>query len=203
MARLKRRRVHVLQHPLQPPVPQKKIAAQDQSGREDIAKAFARTRSHRRFQHLNQQTLFPDNLLMRYGGLIGNLAVRRLLFRQDSDIGVSEPSIAAQIVPGQVHGVPVPPAGVLDQPVADKPAGMAPPETRRMVRQGSSGPEVAYAQERLNAHGAMPPLAVDAIFGPLTRKAAVEYQKSHGLVPDAIIGPRTWASLDGPAQLGG
>lgn len=80
---------------------------------------------------------------------------------------------------------------------------MPPPDARRLIRQGSTGRDVAYAQERLNAHGATLPLVVDSIFGPLTREAAIKYQKSHGLVPNAIIGPRTWASLDGPATLGG
>ncbi len=75
--------------------------------------------------------------------------------------------------------------------------------TRRMIRYGSTGADVAHAQERLNAHGATPPLAVDAIFGPLTRQATLDYQRSHGLDVDAIIGPRTWASLEGPTSIGG
>jgi hypothetical protein len=77
-----------------------------------------------------------------------------------------------------------------------------PPEQRRMIRHGSAGIEVEYAQDRLNAHGASPPLAVDGIFGPATRAATIEYQSSHALVPDAIIGPKSWASLDGPTQVG-
>lgn len=78
-----------------------------------------------------------------------------------------------------------------------------PAPTRRMIRYGSTGADVAHAQERLNAHGAAPPLAVDSIFGPLTRQATLDYQRSHGLDVDAIIGPRTWASLDGPTTIGG
>jgi peptidoglycan hydrolase-like protein with peptidoglycan-binding domain len=71
-----------------------------------------------------------------------------------------------------------------------------------MIRYGSRGLEVQYAQERLNAHiGAG--LIVDGIFGRLTRAATLEYQMSHGLARDAIIGPLTWASLDGPVVLGG
>jgi peptidoglycan hydrolase-like protein with peptidoglycan-binding domain len=81
-------------------------------------------------------------------------------------------------------------------------ADLPPPEQRRLIRMGSQGKEVRYAQERLNSHGATPPLAVDGVFGPLTRQATVEYQESHGLVSDAIIGPRTWASLDGPTAVG-
>jgi hypothetical protein len=56
----------------------------------------------------------------------------------------------------------------------------------------------------LNDHGAaVPELATDSIFGPLTEKVTRAYQRSHGLAIDAIIGPRTWASLDGPTVLGG
>jgi len=80
---------------------------------------------------------------------------------------------------------------------------LPPPEQRRMIRMGSQGKEVTYAQERLNAHGATPPLVIDGIFGRLTRKATLEYQNTHGLVDDAVIGPRTWASLDGPTVVGG
>jgi hypothetical protein len=67
---------------------------------------------------------------------------------------------------------------------------------------GSTGAEVEYAQQRLNVQGARPPLAIDGIFGPLTRKAASESQNNHALVPDAVIGSKTWASLDGPVVVG-
>lgn len=91
----------------------------------------------------------------------------------------------------------------LDQTPVEAPThDLPPPEQRRMIRKGSQGKEVSYAQERLNAHGAAPPLAVDGIFGPLTQQATVDYQTSHGLAVDSIIGPRTWASLDGPVSVG-
>ena len=100
------------------------------------------------------------------------------------------------------------PAGKGQQPAAPttspgtSPAG-SPAGGQRMIRYGSVGPDVIRAQERLNAHGAMPPLATDGIFGPLTRQATLDYQRSHGLDVDAIIGPRTWASLEGPTTIGG
>jgi len=37
----------------------------------------------------------------------------------------------------------------------------------------------------------------DGIFGPKTEEAVKAWQKNHGLVPDGIIGPKTWASLPG------
>lgn len=105
--------------------------------------------------------------------------------------GTMLPVAATQALPGAV-------------PAGDAGGVQAiPPEARRMVRTGSSGKEVAYAQERLNAHGAADPaLAVDGIFGPLTRKACIGFQNSHALAADAVIGPKTWGSLDGPPQVG-
>lgn len=71
-----------------------------------------------------------------------------------------------------------------------------------MIRWGNRGEDVRYAQDRLNAHGSEPQLAADAIFGPLTNKSTRHYQRTHGLSVDGIIGPRTWASLDGPTVIG-
>ncbi|HEY8339704.1 MAG TPA: peptidoglycan-binding domain-containing protein [Egibacteraceae bacterium] len=65
-----------------------------------------------------------------------------------------------------------------------------PPPT---IRFGSQGEVVRDAQSRLNAAGA--DLAVDGIFGPLTRAAAVAFQRGNGLAADGIIGPVTWRGL--------
>lgn len=70
---------------------------------------------------------------------------------------------------------------------------------RRMISYGSQGQDVADAQQLLNQHGAAPPLAVDGIFGPKTRWATIEFQKSRGLAPDGIIGPLTWGALESGA----
>jgi peptidoglycan hydrolase-like protein with peptidoglycan-binding domain len=35
----------------------------------------------------------------------------------------------------------------------------------------------------------------DGKMGPRTRQAIKDYQKSKGLVPDGVVGPKTWASL--------
>jgi peptidoglycan hydrolase-like protein with peptidoglycan-binding domain len=42
-----------------------------------------------------------------------------------------------------------------------------------------------------------PPLAVDGIFGRLTRNAVIDYQTWNGLQVDGIVGPQTWRSLGG------
>jgi hypothetical protein len=37
----------------------------------------------------------------------------------------------------------------------------------------------------------------DGYYGPLTAAATVRFQAAHGLIPDGLIGPRTWAALFG------
>ncbi len=71
-----------------------------------------------------------------------------------------------------------------------------------LVRMGSRGSGVSEVQDRLNHAGADPQLAVDAIFGPLTKRAAVAFQASSGLSADGIVGPLTCSKLGaggGPA----
>ncbi|NNH06960.1 peptidoglycan-binding protein [Cellulomonas fimi] len=88
-------------------------------------------------------------------------------------------------------------------PVDTAAAQVVGPPAVRMLRRGHTGEDVRHAQDRLNAHGAAPPLVTDGIFGPLTQAATTQYQRTHGLSPDAVIGPRTSASLEGPTDVGG
>lgn len=57
--------------------------------------------------------------------------------------------------------------------------------TRRTIKLGSTGEDVRYLQRRLG-------IGADGIFGPLTRRAVINFQKSHSLAADGIVGPRTW-----------
>ncbi|MGN0971458.1 MAG: peptidoglycan-binding protein [Aristaeellaceae bacterium] len=71
----------------------------------------------------------------------------------------------------------------------------APVTTRHTtLRYGSRGDEVALLQRKLRACGFT--LAVDGIFGPITREAVRSYQALQGLQVDGIAGPVTWAALD-------
>ena len=63
-----------------------------------------------------------------------------------------------------------------------------------ILREGSSGPEVAKLQERLRELG-FNPGRIDGDFGPATRAAVIAFQQSEGLVADGIAGPRTQAAL--------
>ena len=67
------------------------------------------------------------------------------------------------------------------------------------LSQGSTGPEVKTLQTELNRQSVSSPnLNTDGVFGPLTRKAVVAFQKQAGLTPDGIVGPLTRAALGMP-----
>jgi murein DD-endopeptidase MepM/ murein hydrolase activator NlpD len=79
--------------------------------------------------------------------------------------------------------------GVLVDPEKQYGSGTpAPVPSRRTIKFGSRGAEVRYLQRRLR-------ITADGLFGPLTRRAVIKFQKSHGLVADGIVGPKTWAAL--------
>jgi len=65
------------------------------------------------------------------------------------------------------------------------------------VRRGSRGAAVKTLQQRLNALG-YGWLTVDGIFGAHTDSAVRTFQRKHrGLAVDGIVGPKTWAALQG------
>ena len=63
------------------------------------------------------------------------------------------------------------------------------------IAEGEDDGCVTELQDLLNTHGAG--LGVDGDFGPATFTAVENYQSSHGLSVDGIVGPDTKASLDG------
>lgn len=81
------------------------------------------------------------------------------------------------------HGILIDPEGVLGEYIS------TPNPTRRTIKFGSRGADVIYLQTKL---GVRPN---DGIFGPITRRAVIKFQKSRGLVADGIVGPKTWAAL--------
>lgn len=70
----------------------------------------------------------------------------------------------------------------------EAPADGVPP--RATVRRGSAGPLVKQLQKTLSL------LPDDGIFGAGTEAAVRQWQRSKGLVPDGIVGPKSWALLD-------
>jgi peptidoglycan hydrolase-like protein with peptidoglycan-binding domain len=63
---------------------------------------------------------------------------------------------------------------------------------------GNTGTAVKQVQCELNtawAHGSQP-LAIDGVFGDLTRNTVEEMQACAGIAQDGIVGPISWRSLD-------
>jgi hypothetical protein len=83
-------------------------------------------------------------------------------------------------------------------PVATRPAAVS--SGPLPVWYGQRGSAVSVVQARLAANGAC--LAIDGLFGPITRRAALGFQATHGLARDGVIGPLTWGALvsDGRMQ---
>ena len=63
-----------------------------------------------------------------------------------------------------------------------------------VLREGSSGSEVAKLQAQLQEVG-FNPGRIDGSFGPATEAAVLAFQKSVGLLADGIAGPRTLGAL--------
>lgn len=84
-------------------------------------------------------------------------------------------------------------AEVLGRPVEEKPA-LNPGIYYPTLKRGDTGVYVLCWQRYLNLSG-FPCGIEDGIFGKNTEIAVKEYQKSRGLVPDGIIGPKTWDSV--------
>lgn len=63
---------------------------------------------------------------------------------------------------------------------------------------GSTGPEVAALQSRLNGRPptVLPMLAIDRVFGPKTQARVKEFQRNNGLQVDGVVGPQTAARLE-------
>lgn len=74
--------------------------------------------------------------------------------------------------------------GAIRPPIAAVDANM-----RATLRRGARGSQVTLVQTKLG-------LAGDGIFGPLTEAAVRTFQRTRQLVPDGIVGPKSWAILD-------
>lgn len=84
-------------------------------------------------------------------------------------------------------------AALLNEPPPTVSAPAPPSNPYPQIQRGSAGDAVRTAQKLLNEHAYG--LAVDGQFGPLTQRAAQDYQRNHSLLVDGIIGAHTWASL--------
>lgn len=68
----------------------------------------------------------------------------------------------------------------------------------KTIRRGNHGELVKQLQTKLNAIGYdIGICGIDGDFGTATEKAVKQFQKDHGLTVDGVVGPKTWAALDG------
>jgi hypothetical protein len=74
-------------------------------------------------------------------------------------------------------------------PRAEPPAQAGASAGRATLRRGAAGPLVKEVQTKLRA-------GIDGIFGAGTEAAVRAFQRTRGMVPDGIVGPKTWAALD-------
>lgn len=63
---------------------------------------------------------------------------------------------------------------------------------------GASGPDVVLVQTTLRDWGYYPG-PIDGYYGSRTVSAVARFQRDAGLVPDGVVGPRTWEALGFPA----
>lgn len=82
---------------------------------------------------------------------------------------------------------------VLGKIVTVQPA-KAPGDYYPTLKQGSRGEYVLAWQKYLNMSGYICGLE-DGKFGKNTKIAVMDFQRDHGLVPDGIIGPKTWNAI--------
>jgi lysozyme len=72
-------------------------------------------------------------------------------------------------------------------------SGILPAEDQAFLVVGEKGESVVKLQTSLNSHGE--DIRVDGIFGSKTEEAVKRFQAKSGLVPDGIVGPKTWDKL--------
>lgn len=70
------------------------------------------------------------------------------------------------------------------------PSAIPAAQVARGIRQGASGASVVVIQRIVGA-------SADGRFGPRTKAAVRAWQAAHGLVADGIVGPLTWAAMNG------
>lgn len=75
-------------------------------------------------------------------------------------------------------------------------AAYRPVESHPVLKRGSRGDLVVWAQEHLRSAG-QPQVPVTGVYGAITRTAVLDFQSSQGLPMDGVVGTETWQSLLG------
>lgn len=90
-----------------------------------------------------------------------------------------------RVVAALLANAPSPQLIPAEEPAATA-SGISP---RPTMRRGANGDLVKQVQTRVG-------VAVDGDFGAETEAAIRRFQRARGMVPDGIVGPKTWAALD-------
>jgi len=90
------------------------------------------------------------------------------------------------VVTSILNGTAPPPTLI---PTVEPPAQPNGQPGRPTLRRGAKGDFVRQLQKELGARE-------DGDFGPGTEAAVRAFQREHGMVPDGIVGPKSWAKLD-------
>ncbi len=69
----------------------------------------------------------------------------------------------------------------------------------KTIRRGDRGAVVEKWQTILTSQG-FDPNGIDGWFGPGTARATREFQRAHDLLPDAIVGPKTWSAAEAATE---
>jgi len=86
-----------------------------------------------------------------------------------------------------VLGGAAPPPALI--PAAEPPARPGAPAGRPTLRRPATGELVKQVQTKVG-------VVADGTFGAKTEAAVRDFQRAHGMTPDGIVGPGTWAALD-------
>lgn len=129
------------------------------------------------------------DLLLHRQRQIGNRAVAHLLGAP----AAGEAGVTIQRTLGDGHDLTSP-------SLKGDPGLEAAYDDERLIRAGASDPSVEKLQQALIAAGhPLPKFGADSIFGAETKAAVKDFQQTHGLAPDGLVGPKTMTALD---QLG-
>ena len=75
-------------------------------------------------------------------------------------------------------------------PAAEPPAQLGGKPGRPTLRRGAIGEWVKQVQQKSGV------VVLDGFYGAVTEAAVRVFQRGHGLVPDGIVGPKTWKVFD-------
>ena len=105
--------------------------------------------------------------------------------------------IGSALLAGPAQAAPATPAvaAQASAPAAPAPAHATSTLAAEKLRWGSQGSSVEQLQTALNEHSAS--LSVDGKFGKLTHGAVKDFQRSHDLQVDGVVGPETKGALNG------